>query len=114
MADEQQGNGGTPQAQGETPKPIENFDEWVAGQPEPVQSLLDKHTGGLRTALQTERKNPKQLAKQLKELGKTLDQSSDAAKQLSEMQGRLETEQRRADFVQEAAPARFPDLPLAS
>ena len=113
MADEQQGSGGTPQAQGETPKPIENFDEWVAGQPEPVQSLLDKHTGGLRTALQTERENAKQLAKQLKELGKTLDQSSDAAKQLSEMQGRLETEQRRADFVQEAAAAGCRDLRLA-
>ena len=113
MPEETQGQSGTQTAQGETPKPELNFDEWMATQPEPVQSLLDKHTGGLRTALQTERDNAKTLARQVKELSGKLDANSDAGKQLAELSGKLETEQRRADFVQEAAAAGCRDLRLA-
>ena len=112
MADEQQGQGGTPEAQGETPAPVD-FDTWLGSQDETVKGLLSTHTGGLRTALQQERDNAKQLAKQLKELGGKLEANSEAAKQVAELSSRLETEQRRADFVQEAAAAGCRDLRLA-
>lgn len=112
MADETQGQGGTPETQGETPAPVD-FDTWLGSQDETVKGLLTQHTGGLRTALQQERDNAKQLAKQLKELGGKLEANSEAAKQVAELSSRLETEQRRADFVQEAAAAGCRDLRLA-
>ena len=112
MPDETQGQGGTPEAQGETPAAVD-FDTWLGSQDETVKGLLTQHTGGLRTALQQERDNAKQLAKQLKELGGKLEANSEAAKQVAELSSRLETEQRRADFVQEAAAAGCRDLRLA-
>lgn len=116
MADDTQANGGTPEAigtgaGGETP-PVD-FDTWIAGQTSDVRGLLDKHTTGLRTALQTERENAKTLAKQLKDLGKTLDANSDAAKQVADLSGKLETEQKRAAFYEQAQAAGCRDLRLA-
>lgn len=112
MAEQEPGQSGTPDAQGETPE-IGNFDEWIAGQPEPVQSLLDQHTTGLRSALQTERENAKTLARQVRELSGKLDANSEAGKQLAELSARLETEQQRADFYEQATAAGCRNLRLA-
>jgi len=111
MADETQGQGGTPEAQGETPAPVD-FDTWLGSQDETVKGLLTQHTGGLRTALQQERDNAKQLAKQLKELGGKLEANSEAAKQVAELSAKLEEAQRYAEFYKEASTAgcRYPDL----
>jgi len=110
MADETQGQGGTPEAQGETPAPVD-FDTWLGSQDETVKGLIDQHTKGLRTALDDHKNQRKTLAEQLKAV--KAEAGSEAAKQLSEMQGRLETEARRADFYQEAAAAGCRDLRLA-
>lgn len=112
MPEEQQAGGETPEGQGETPA-IENFDEWMAGQPEPVQNLLDRHTQGLKSALQQERDNAKTLAKQVRELSGKLDKNTEAGAQLAELSAKLETEQQRADFYEEATAAGCRDLRLA-
>lgn len=112
MADEGQAQGGTPEGQGETPEPVE-FDAWLEGQDETVRGLIDGHTKGLKSALDTERNNAKALAKQIRELSGKLDANSDAAKQLTELSGKLETEQKRADFYEAATAAGCRNLRLA-
>lgn len=87
------------QGQGETP----NFDTWLGSQDETVRGLLDGHTQGLKSALESERDQRKTLAKQIKDMTGKLDASSDAAKQLSEISGKLEQTERRAAFFEDAA-----------
>jgi len=112
MADEGQAQGGTPEGQGETPSAV-SFDAWLGDQDETVRGLIDGHTKGLKSALETERANAKGLAKQIRELSGKLDQNSDAAKQLTELSGKLETEQKRADFYEAATAAGCRNLRLA-
>ena len=110
MADEAtQAAGGTQAAEGGTP----DFDGWLAGQDETVRGLIDTHTSGLRSALQQERATAKAMAKQLKELSSKAEAGSELAKQLAEMQGRVETEQRRADFYEAATAAGCRNVKLA-
>lgn len=109
MADETtQGAGETP-GQGETP----DFETWLGEQDETVRGVIDGHTQGLRAALDTERTQRKDLAKQLRELTGKLDQNSDAAQQLGKLSGQLESAQKRADFVEAAARAGCSDVRLA-
>lgn len=117
MPDETQGQGGTPEAQGETPATegatpqTVDFDTWLGSQDETVKGLIAQRIKGLSTALDDHKNQRKQLAEQLKAV--KAEAGSEAAKQLSEMQSRLETESRRADFYQEAAAAGCRDLRLA-
>lgn len=111
MPDEAAGNGGTPDAQGGTPELT--YDTWLAGQDDTVKGLLDKHTGGLRTALHTERENAKTLAKQVKDLAAKADASTEAGKQLVDLSGKLESAEKRAAFVEEAAAAGCRNVKLA-
>lgn len=116
MPETAQGQGETPTpqqvAQSETPAPPD-FDSWLSAQDETVRGLLDGHTKGLRSALDTERANAKSLAKQIKELTGKAEAGSETAKQLAELSGKLETEQRRADFYEAATAAGCRNLKLA-
>jgi hypothetical protein len=60
MAEEQPGNGGTP----ETPM---SWDAWLQQQPETVRALADAHVSGLKGALAGERDQRKALAKELRD-----------------------------------------------
>lgn len=88
-------------ANGETPQTQElNFDTWLAAQEEPIKKLIDSHTGGLRSALETERTQRKDLTRQLKDVSGKLDANSEAAKQLGALSSTLEEAQQRADFYE--------------
>lgn len=106
----QQGAGGTPGAGGATggagggtpqggAQPG-TFEAWLAGQDEAVKGLLTQHTAGLRSALESERTQRSELAKQLKEIKP--EKGSEAEKSLQELQGKLEAAERRAQFAEDA------------
>jgi hypothetical protein len=94
---------------GEMPQTQDNeqptFDAWLAQQPDPIKGLVTEHTQGLRSALDTERQQRKDLAKQIKELAGKQAADSDAAKQLGELSASLEAAQKRADFYEAATAA---------
>lgn len=91
----------------------QSFDEWLKGQPEAITKLYEGHTDGLRSALQKERDNNKTLTKQLKDLGGKLEEGSEARKALDGITEKLEAEQGRADFYEEAVKQGVVDLKLA-
>ncbi len=102
MPDEQgnQGQGEPGQDGGETP---ENWEQFLEGQPEGVRTLYEAHTQGLRSALQSEREQRSDLARQLREATGQLEEGSEAREALERLNGQLESAQRRADFYEEAA-----------
>ena len=89
--------GGTPNQQ--QPASV-SFETWLAGQSEDVRELYETHTRGLRSALESERTERANLARQLKEIKP--EKGSDAEKVLTELQGRLDLAERRAMFAEEA------------
>lgn len=99
---------GEQQAQGETPTGEQaqaadfNFDTWLGEQPEHVRGALDNHTAGLKSALDKERNDRKDLVKELKRLEAAAGQGSEAQKALGEMSSRLEVAEQRAAFYEEA------------
>lgn len=103
---------GQSETQGQETEQLD-FDAWLGSQDEKVRALLDNHTKGLRSALEGERSQRKELAKQLKELTGKVEANSDAAKQLAEISGRLELEEKRADFYEKASTAGCRNLRLA-
>src|SRR5690606_10288154 len=81
---------------------IGDFEQWVARQPDGVQQAFKSHIHGLKSALESERSSNKDLQKRLKSTSAQLDEGSEARKQLDEIQGTLELEERRADFYEQA------------
>ena len=102
MADEQTANGGTPDSQGETPA-AQDFDGWIAEQPDTVKSLVATHTAGLKSALNTERDERKTQAKQLRDALAKAEKGSALEQSLQEITGRAEQAERRAAFFEEGA-----------
>jgi hypothetical protein len=74
---------------GGTPQEL-TFEAWHAGQDESVKALLDGHVRGLKSALESERSQRQELAKQIKELSKGMDEGSQARAALAGMSGKLE------------------------
>ena len=89
------------------------FETWLGTQDEKVKTLLDGHTKGLKTALDSERESRKDLEKKLRDLAKKAEQGSDAEKQLTEMADQIEAADRKADFYEEAHKAGVTNLKLA-
>lgn len=83
---------------GETP----DFATWLAAQPEMVRTLLEGHTKGLRTALESERGARKDLEKKLAKLAKGED---DPAKkeELQKLSAQLRDYQRQTAFYEQAS-----------
>ena len=79
-----------------------DFDAWLDEQPQHVKQGLEGHTTGLKTALETERNQRKELAKEVKRLSGTAEKGSEAEKALGEMSTRLEQAEQRAAFMEEA------------
>jgi len=97
-AGEQPGEGAAPGQAGTL-----QWDTWLGEQPEPIQTLIDSHTKGLRSALQSERTQRAELAKQLREATKTAAQGSELQKSLEALSGKLEMAELRARFFEEAS-----------
>lgn len=79
-----------------------NFDEWFEEQPEHVRKGYEGRTQGLHSALEAERTQRKELAKELKKLSSEATQGSEAQKALGEMSTRLEQAEQRATFYEDA------------
>lgn len=97
----------TEQTQGETPasstESVGSFDGWLAEQPETVQTLIASHTSGLKSALESERSERKNTARQLRDALAQAEKGSALEKSLQEITGRAEQAERRAAFFEDAA-----------
>lgn len=100
QAGDQQGPGGA--AQGQDSGSLQ-WDTWLGDQPETVQALVDSHTKGLKTALQSERQQRADLAKQLREATKGLEKGSDLEKNMTALTAKLEQAELRARFFEDAS-----------
>lgn len=92
------GAGGTPDAGNNAP----TFESWYNGLDAAAKALIDGNTSGLKTALQSERTERANLARQIADLQKNATKGSDLEKQLADMQTTLTTTERRANFVEDA------------
>lgn len=106
MPDEQQtavrtGGGETPAASQEgsaTP----TFESWLGSQDETVKGLIDGHVKGLKSALESERTQRSDLARQLRDVTARAEKGSELEKALTEVSAQLEVTERRAAFYEEA------------
>lgn len=89
------------------------FDAWFEKQDPTIKGLLDGHTKGLRSALETERENRKGLEKQVRDLAAKAEKGSDAEKQLTGFADKLAEADRKADFYDAAHKAGVTNLKLA-
>ena len=90
------GGGGT------TDQLPDTFDAYLDKQDGKVKELYEKHTSGLRSALEKERDEKKDLSRQLKDLLPKAEKGSELEKQLSETLGKFEAAERRASFAEDA------------
>lgn len=100
------------QTQDEQPQEIV-WDEWLEEQPEPVRQAYERHTSGLKSALQSERQERKKLANQLRDLGKQAEEGSELQTRLSETVSALEEAEAKAQFFEDAANANVANLRVA-
>ncbi len=84
----------------------ENWQAWLQGQPEEqravIARLYEAETQGLKSALRSEREARGGLEKQLREIGKQLDEGSEARKQLEAAASELQAAQQRVAFYENA------------
>lgn len=89
------------------------FDGWVKDQSEEVKAMLDSHTKGLKSALDSERGSRKELEKQLRDLAKKAEAGSEAEKQLTALADQQATANQRVDFYEQAHREGVTNLKLA-
>ncbi len=80
---------------------------------EEQQGLHAAHTAGLKSALDSERGQRRDLAAQLKEATKGLEEGSDARTRLEEATAALELAERKVGFAEEAVKAGVVNVRLA-
>ena len=96
--------GGTPTTgSGNLPALPQTWDAFLETLTPEVKALYEQHTSGLKSALQSERDQRSDLAKQLKEMAGKQKEGSDERKALDEMSKSLEEANARADFFEDAA-----------
>jgi hypothetical protein len=88
-------------AQGQAQAGSLQWDTWIGEQPEQVQVLIDGHTKGLKSALESERRQRSDLAKQLREAVKASEAGSEMRKTLESMTTKVEQAELRARFYEE-------------
>lgn len=111
MPDDQQTQDAQQQTQdGGTPL---SFETWVEGQTDEVKALLDNHTQGLKSALESERGSRKDLEKQVRDLAGKAEKGSEAQAELNKLADGLAESDRRAGFYEAAHTAGVSNLKLA-
>ncbi len=78
-----------------------DFDAWLGEQPEHVRKGYEGKTAGLHSALETERQQRKEFAKQLRDASAKAEKGSELEKALGETSTRLEQAEQRAAFYEE-------------
>lgn len=102
---------GEPGKGGETPPAT--FAEWLARQPEAIQTLYKDDVKGLKSALESEREAKKSLEQQLRDAAAKLDKGSEAQKALEKLADEQAQSQKRVDFYEAAQDAGVKNLRLA-
>lgn len=90
--------GETPAGQGGTP---ETFEGWLGKQNEATKALLETHTGGLKSSLESERNDRKEVQRQLNALKAEGDPAA-LKTQLATLQATLDEQTARNEFAEEA------------
>jgi len=108
-----QGQGAAGDGKSTTATTFETFEAFLDAQPDEVNALIDGHTKGLKTALETERTARKGFEKELRDAAKKLEKGSDERQNLEGLADKLNKEQRRADFFDLAHNAGVTNLRLA-
>lgn len=78
------------------------FEEWLAKQDEPTKGLITERFKSLEATVRATRTERDDLAKQVREAAKGLEEGSAARKALEEVSGKLEETERRTSFYEEA------------
>jgi hypothetical protein len=98
-------------------KPVEGetltFDGWYGKLPEEQKALIETHTKGLKSALESERGSRKDLEKQIRDLAGKAEKGSEAQTQLTRLADDLQKADTRADFYEAAHAAGVKNLKLA-
>lgn len=89
------------------------FETWFDQQDESTKTLLESHTRGLKSALESERSDRKTLAKQVKELSDKAGEGSALKEQLDKLNSEMENREMRAVFYEEAHKQKVVDLKAA-
>ena len=89
------------------------FETWVADQGDDVQSLIDDHVAGLKSALKAERDQRKTIEKQLRDAAGELEKGSKAREQLDTIATDLSALERQTAFYESAHGAGISNLRLA-
>ena len=95
---------------GEKPQ---TFEAWLEGQTPETKTLLDTHTAGLKSALDSERGTRKDLEKQVRDLAGKAEKGSEAQAELTKIAEGLAEAERRGDFMEAAHTAGVSNLKLA-
>ena len=104
----QQSAGSGQQNQGEL-----TFDSWLEKQDETVKGLLEGHTKGLRSALESERGTRKDLEKQVRDLASKAEKGSEAEKQLTGLADQIAKADQKVEFFDAAHKVGVTNLKLA-
>ena len=94
-----------------TPPPT--FDAWLEARTPEEKALLEGHTKGLKSALDSERETRKDLEKQVRDLAGKAEKGSEMEAQLTKTADSLADATRRADFMEAAHAAGVTNLKLA-
>ena len=89
------------------------FDAWHEALPDDQKALIESHTKGLKSALDSERGSRKDMEKQLRDLAKKAEAGSEAQNQLTKLADDLSSADRKADFFEAAHTAGVKNLKLA-
>ena len=110
----------TTDQQTQTPEPTTagggtptTFAEFLAQQPEEIKALYEAEIKGLKAALDAERAEKREVAKQLRDAAAQAEAGSAAQQQLTAAAERAERAEAKADFLADAHGAGVSDLELA-
>lgn len=106
------GNGQSAGNEGSTQSAL-TFETWQSSLPDEHKALIESHTKGLKSALESERGSRKDLEKQVRDLATKAEKGSETEKQLTEFANKLHEADRRADFFDAAHRAGVTNLKLA-
>jgi len=91
----------------------QDFPTWLLHQDPPAQELYEKHTGGLKKALDSERETRRTLEKELRDAAASAEDGSEAKQKLEEAAATAEKANAQVDFLEAAHTAGVADLRLA-
>ncbi|MCE5259909.1 MAG: hypothetical protein LLG44_12770 [Chloroflexi bacterium] len=87
---------------GSTNQPPASFEAFMESQSAEVKALYEGHTKGLKSALEAERTQRSDLAKQLRDAASKAEAGSAAQKALQELQAKYEALDRKSAFIEES------------